>query len=160
MKKLVYRSLLALLLSIGIAHGEYPKLPEFKLPTQSGEVTQNSFDNKVVYIDFWASWCKPCKKSFPFLNEMQQRYRDQGLVILAINLDKEPELASKFLQHIPAQFTVAFDQQGVTAEQFHVQGMPSSYLVDRQGNIRARHIGFREQDRGKLEQAVSSLLKE
>jgi thiol-disulfide isomerase/thioredoxin len=114
----------------------------------------------VVYVDFWASWCKPCKQSFPFLNDLQQRYRKNGLVVLAINLDKDPEQARQFLQHIPARFTVAFDQQGVTAQSFHVQGMPSSYLIDRKGNIRARHIGFREEDKDKLEQAVASLLKE
>jgi peroxiredoxin len=81
-------------------------------------------------------------------------------MVVAINLDKNPKQAERFLQRIPAQFTVAFDHQGASARQFHVQGMPSSYLVDRQGNVRARHIGFREEDKIKLEQAVASLLKE
>ena len=160
MKNIVYIISLMLALFTSAAQAEYPKVPEFTLPTQNGEVSPSSFRDKVVYIDFWASWCKPCKQSFPFLNEMQDRYKDSGLEILAINLDKDHELATKFLQHIPPHFTVAFDEQGNTAGSFHVQGMPSSYLIDRKGNIRARHIGFREEDRAKLEQAVASLLKE
>lgn len=160
MRTIFNRIALLLALCTGAAQAEYPQLPEFSLPTQSGQVTQASYENRVVYVDFWASWCKPCKQSFPFLNDLQQRYRKNGLVVLAINLDKDPEQARQFLQHIPAHFTVAFDQQGVTAQSFHVQGMPSSYLIDRKGNIRARHIGFREEDKDKLEQAVASLLKE
>ena len=163
MKNFIYGLVIygsGLMLCIGAAQAEHPKLPDFSLPTRSGDVSQSSFNNKVMYIDFWASWCKPCKKSFPFLNDMQQRYKQQGLVVLAINLDKQQSQADAFLQHIPAHFTVAFDRQGITAQSFHVQGMPSSYLVDRDGNIRARHIGFREQDKAKLERAIVSLLNE
>ncbi len=160
MKTLLHAAGLALCLLAGSAQAEFPKIPKFTLPTQSGKVSPATMQGKVVYVDFWASWCKPCKKSFPFLNQLQQRYQDKGLVVLAINLDKDPKEADRFLQHIPAGFTIAFDQQGDTAQQFHVQGMPSSYLVDRKGNIRVRHIGFREEDKVKLEQAVASLLKE
>lgn len=160
MKHILIGMTIMLALWSGFSHAEPPKIPDFRLATRTGEVTSASFHNKVLYVDFWASWCKPCKQSFPFLNTLQKRYQQQGLVVLAINLDKDPALANEFLQHIPAHFTVAFDQQGTTAQQFHVQGMPSSYLVDRKGHIRARHIGFREDDKSKLEQAVASLLKE
>lgn len=151
---------LALMLMSGAALAEFPSVPDFKLPTENGEVSNASLANKVIYVDFWASWCKPCKKSFPFLNDLQKRYGKQGLVVLGINLDKDKAQAQRFLQHLPAQFTVAFDPGGVTAQRFHVQGMPSSYLVDRQGHVRARHIGFREQDRERLENAVANLLQE
>lgn len=160
MKHILRSCALLLILFAGTAQAEYPQLPDFRLPTTQGEISSAKLNNQVVYVDFWASWCKPCQKSFPFLNELQARYAKQGLTVLGINLDKDHNAASSFLQRVPAHFTVAFDQQGNIAQQFHVQGMPSSYLVDRKGNIRARHIGFREEDKAKLEQAVTSLLKE
>lgn len=160
MKNIVRTLLLMLTLAAASARADYPQLPDFKLPTDNGEVSQSTFKDQVVYIDFWASWCKPCLKSFPFLNELQQRYGSKGLKILAINLDKDHQAAESFLHRTPASFTVAFDEQGDIAQRFHVQGMPSSYLVDRKGYIRARHIGFRDEDKAKLEQAVASLLKE
>jgi thiol-disulfide isomerase/thioredoxin len=134
--------------------------PLINLPGVTGTVQSAEFKGKVIYVDFWASWCKPCKQSFPWLNGMQAKYEKQGFEIVAINLDQEQNAANDFLQALPAQFTVAFDPSGKTAEQFHVQGMPSSYLIDRQGNMRAVHIGFRDEDRAKLEQAVTKLLLE
>lgn len=134
--------------------------PLINLPGVTGTVQSAELKGKVIYVDFWASWCKPCKQSFPWLNSMQARYGNQGLEIIAINLDQQQNAANEFLQALPPQFTVAFDPSGKTAEQFHVQGMPSSYLIDRQGNMRAVHMGFRDEDRAKLEQAVTRLLLE
>jgi len=160
MNKHIGYSLLALLLLNATAYADYPRLPDINLSTQAGDINTSAMKNKVIYIDFWASWCKPCKNSFPWLNAMQDRYKNQGFKIVAINLDKDKSKAYAFLKAIPANFTVAFDAQGKVAEEFNVQGMPSSYLVDRSGHIRARHIGFREKDKASLEKAVASLLKE
>jgi len=135
-------------------------VPDFKLPTANGEVTPAQFKGKVVYVDFWASWCKPCKKSFPWLNQLQKKYKDQGLVVLAINLDKEKHLADAFLEKIPANFIVAFDAEGETAKSFNIKGMPSSYLIDRNGYAMGRHSGFREKDTANLEQGVVNLLQQ
>lgn len=152
-------STLILVATCNIALASEPA-PVINLPGINGTVQSEAFKGKVVYVDFWASWCKPCKQSFPWLNDMESRYKKLGFEVLAINLDQEQSAANEFLQKIPANFTVAFDPSGKTAEQFHVQGMPSSYLIDRQGNVRAAHIGFREDDRAKLEQAVTKLLQE
>ncbi len=160
MRRLLLASLALLTMALHNVHAEYPPTPSFNLPTASGHIQPSDLKGKVVYIDFWASWCKPCKKSFPWLNSVHSKYKDKGFEVLAINLDKDKNQADKFLQHIPAQFTVAFDQQGKSAESFHVQGMPSSYLIDRKGRLRARHIGFRDKDRAKLENAIEKLLKE
>lgn len=134
--------------------------PGFKLPTTQGDVNISALKGKVVYVDFWASWCKPCKQSFPWLNDLQAKYKAQGLEVVAINLDKDRASADDFLQAVPAQFTVAFDPAGSIAEQYRLQGMPSTYLIDRQGNLRAQHIGFRDHDKQKLEQAINKLLAE
>lgn len=160
MKRTITYGLFSLILGCSTAFADYPKLPTISLPTQSGKISTSNMKDKVIYIDFWASWCKPCKNSFPWLNAMNQRYHKKGLEILAINLDKDPGKAREFLRRIPANFTVAFDADGNIAQEFNVQGMPSSYLVDRSGHIRARHIGFRETDKNSLEKAVAGLLQE
>jgi cytochrome c biogenesis protein CcmG, thiol:disulfide interchange protein DsbE len=157
MKQIAFALLLGLSCNLALASTPAPAI---SLPGLNGTVASDNFKGKVVYVDFWASWCKPCKQSFPWLNDLQARYKKVGFEVVAINLDQESGDAKDFLQKIPAQFTVAFDPSGKTAEQFHVQGMPSSYLIDRQGNIRSTHVGFREEDRARLEQAVSKLLQE
>ena len=155
-----YLKLILLFLLAGSAHAKPPTMPEFQLPTRSGEISSTTLKNQVVYVDFWASWCKPCEKSFPWLNRIHEKYSKLGLKVVAINLDRDKNQASRFLRHTPAKFTVAFDPAASTAEKFQVQGMPTSYLVDRKGQIRARHIGFRDKDKARLEQAIESLLKE
>jgi thiol-disulfide isomerase/thioredoxin len=97
---------------------------------------------QVVYLDFGASWCGPCRKSFPWMNEMQQKYRVQGFVIISVNLDADRTLAKEFLLENPANFLVIYDPQGDIAQQFNIQGMPSSLLIDKQGNVQQAHTGF------------------
>lgn len=160
MKHILITIGLALLAVTSTSYADYPMVPNFKLATDSGLIEPANIAGKVVYIDFWASWCKPCQKSFPWLNEIQSKYKNKGFKVLAINLDKEKALATKFLAQIPSNFTIAYDPEGKSAESFQVQGMPSSYLIDRTGHMRARHIGFREDDKAELEQAVVKLLQE
>jgi thiol-disulfide isomerase/thioredoxin len=97
---------------------------------------------QVVYLDFWVSWCGPCRKSFPWMNELQQKYRVQGFVIISVNLDADRTLAKEFLLENPANFLVIYDPQGDIAQQFNIQGMPSSLLIDKQGNVQQAHTGF------------------
>jgi cytochrome c biogenesis protein CcmG, thiol:disulfide interchange protein DsbE len=116
--------------------------PAFKLPARTGTVSLESLRGKVVLVDFWASWCEPCRKSFPWLRRMHDRYASQGLVVVAVNLDKDRDAADRFLQDNPAPFLVAFDPAGKTAEAFKVPGMPTSFLVDAAGNVVYSHPGF------------------
>jgi peroxiredoxin len=94
------------------------------------------------------------------MNDLQQRFGNQGLVVVAVNVDKSRELSDKFLQSVPAQFTIAYDPEGKTASAFHVKGMPSSYLIDRQGRIHSSHIGFRDDNTASMEAAITSLLQQ
>jgi len=134
--------------------------PPIKLPTLQGEVDLRKLHGKVVYLDFWASWCIPCRKSFPWMNKMAATYKDQGLEIVAVNLDKDKKLADAFLQKVEAHFTIAFDQQGDSAKAYKLRGMPGTYLIGRDGKLYASHIGFREKDKPILEQAIQQLLKQ
>ncbi len=133
--------------------------PDFDLPTKPGSVSLQSMRGQVVYLDFWASWCKPCRKSFPWMNALQAKYRDKGLQIIAVNVDSDPEQVKRFLEKYPADFVVAYDPDGKVASQYQVKGMPSSYLIDKQGNIHASHIGFRDEDKTAVESQINHLLQ-
>lgn len=158
----IRRFLAAVLFCLGltkVAYADQPMAPDFILPTQSGNIDLAQHRNQVVYLDFWASWCIPCRKSFPWMNEMIKRYGKQGLTIVAVNLDKEKDAAEAFLKELPANFTIAFDPDGKVADRYEVQGMPSSYIIDRQGRIVAVHLGFRDDDTRDIERALRHALE-
>ena len=116
------------------------------------------YRGRVVIVDFWASWCVPCRRSFPWLNSMQHRYGDDGLVIIGINLDTDPTEARAFLDQYPADFMIVRDADGVLARQFEVAAMPTSYVVDRDGQIVGRHLGFKVKKTGEYEAVIRSAL--
>ncbi len=113
---------------------------------------------KVVYVDFWASWCVPCRQSFPWMNALQRQYGKDGFVILAVNMDQVRSDADKFLQQYPAEFAISFDPEGKLAKRFKVKGMPTSVLLDRSGKTLFVHEGFRLKDRDSLEKSIHSAL--
>lgn len=112
----------------------------------------------VVYVDFWSSWCVPCRKSFPWMNELQDKYQKQGLTILSINLDHDRNLANKFLEQNPAAFPIIYDPKGRIARKYKLKGMPSSFIIDRAGNVVSAHVGFNKQKSLAYEQEIIQLL--
>lgn len=111
-----------------------------------------------LYVDFWASWCTPCRRSFPWMNEMQARYRARGLRIVAVNLDRERADAERFLRELPPAFAIAFDAGGGSARRYSVKGMPSSLLVGPDGRVVFVHSGFRDDQRAELERRIAAAL--
>jgi thiol-disulfide isomerase/thioredoxin len=107
----------------------------------SAEQTPSS-QSKIILLDFWASWCGPCRQSFPWMNAMKDKYGDKGLQILAINLDSEQEDAQEFLSEVKASFDIRFDQEGLSATLLGVEAMPMSYLLDKAGAVLHRMAGF------------------
>ncbi len=132
--------------------------PEFSAQSSKGNLQLADYRGKVVYLDFWASWCGPCKQSFPWMNAMQSKYGAQGLQVVAINLDSQPEEAQAFLKSTPGNFQIAYDPNGVMPRQYEIKGMPSSVLIDREGKIISQHAGFNEASKAKIEQAIVSSL--
>lgn len=133
--------------------------PAIHLPSTQGNFNLESLKGKVVYVDFWASWCGPCRQSFPWMNSMQKKYGPQGLTIVAVNLDKSASDAAHFLEKTPAEFLVAFDDKGSTPLAYGVNGMPTSLLIDKNGKVIAKHMGFNNGHREKLENMIVSALE-
>ncbi len=114
---------------------------------------------KAVWLDFWASWCGPCRQSFPWLNAMHDKYAPSGLAIVAVNVDKKRADADKFLAQLPARFPLAFDPEGATPTAYAIRAMPTSVLIGRDGRVVAVHNGFRNEDRDALEAGIASSLE-
>lgn len=133
-------------------------IPDFTFATDQGVLRLDSLRGKVVYLDYWASWCVPCRQSFPWMNEMHSRYGDKGLVIVAVNVDRDAAEARSFLTQYPAAFIVAYDPEGKTAKALALKGMPSSFVIDRQGQIVGAHVGFREAAKAGIAEQIEALL--
>ena len=134
------------------------KAPVFELPGDSGTVSLKEYRNQVVFVDFWASWCVPCRYSFPWMNEMHERYGKDGLKVIGINVDKDKAMAQKFLELIPATFDIAYDPEGEVADLYSLKVMPSSYLIDRDGNLVHAHKGFKTSDGSRMETMIKKLI--
>ena len=119
----------------------------------------SDYRGKVVVLDFWASWCVPCRRSFPWMNEMQRKYGDDGLVIIAVNLDNKPSDAEKFLQQYPAEFSIFYDHDRQLVSEYAVEAMPSSFLIGRDGSIVERHLGFKSGKTDEYEAAIAAALR-
>lgn len=129
------------------------------------QVTPQSLDlsaykGKVVYLEFWASWCGPCRMAFPWMNTMQEKYGPKGFVVVTVNLDRKKADAEKFLKEIPASFEVRYDPEGKYAAMYGLKAMPSSFIYDRGGKLRESHVGFRKDEAAKVEKSIEALLAE
>jgi len=113
---------------------------------------------KVVYLDFWASWCKPCQKSFPWMNNLMAKYPAENFTVITVNLDAESEAMHQFLGKVKADFDIYHDPSGQIAEQFKIEGMPTSYLIDASGKVVKKHIGFYTKHVDKYEREIEELL--
>ena len=116
------------------------------------------FHGQVVVVDFWASWCKPCRESIPWLNQMRSRFASKGLVIIGVNVDANRADAERFLRDVPIEFEVVYDPEGKLARQFSLQGMPSTFVYDRDGKLAQTLLGYREARRAEHEAQIQVLL--
>lgn len=134
--------------------------PGFRLPTfdSGAQVSLADFRGKVVFVDFWASWCSPCRQSLPLYDKLRSDYATADFAILAVSLDEDVADAKAFLAEHPIKYTTLQNPQGDVAKAFDLKGMPSSYLIDRDGIVRARHIGFETKDIDVLKKEIDGLV--
>ena len=135
--------------------------PPFSLKSISGSgwVDLDSEPEKILYIDFWASWCGPCKLSFPSMIKLKKLFKDEPFEIIAISVDTDLRAADKFLDSYEINFQVALDLDGAVAEKYALPGMPSSFLLDRDKTVIATHKGFRKSDFEKIKKEIEEALK-
>ncbi|MES2898076.1 MAG: TlpA disulfide reductase family protein [Pseudomonadota bacterium] len=133
--------------------------PAFALEGPAGPVSLAAYPGKYIYLDFWASWCAPCKRSFPWMGELQKRYGEAGLQVVAVNVDATRADAERFLAQTPAAFVVAWDPTGSVAKQYKIKGMPSSVLIDPKGQVMHVHAGYNDSSARAIEQQIKLALK-
>jgi thiol-disulfide isomerase/thioredoxin len=160
-RRLLPTALLLSLLALP-AIADAPKdAPDITLATINGKPMRVAdLKGNVVLLDFWASWCIPCRKSFPAVDALYAELKDKGLVVVAVNVDEQQKNAYTFLEKFPHTMTVAFDPKGAVAQAFKLEAMPSSLIVDRSGHIRYRHMGYTEKTIAQFRAEVLQLLGE
>jgi len=132
--------------------------PALQLRGKDAGTQLSDFKAKLVYLDFWATWCAPCRYSFPWMEKMQEKYRDAGLVIVAVSVDGERKSIDHFLQDQKVSFKVLQDKHMHTANAYGVDAMPSTFLIGEDGKILYHHRGFNGADKNKLEQKIRDIL--
>ncbi len=135
------------------------KAPEFSLPATNGEtVALQSFRGKVVLLNFWATWCGPCREELPELARVQEKYRRRGLAIIAVTVDNELENVRGFLKKYDLKLQALWDKRKKVAGTYGVEKMPSSYLIDRNGVVRFIHRGYNADELKRIENEIDELL--
>jgi cytochrome c biogenesis protein CcmG/thiol:disulfide interchange protein DsbE len=156
--------LLAVLTFPGQAHALKPNdaAPEIetRLVAEATAFKLSALRGKVVYVDFWASWCAPCRVSFPILDALGAKHGAQGFAVVGVNQDDAAKDRDAFMKRVPVKFTLVEDGDHKIAKAYDVKAMPSGYLIDRKGTVRYVHAGFDGSSRDKLETQILQLLKE
>ncbi len=130
------------------------------IQVRAADLDLNQYRGKVVYLDFWASWCGPCRESFPWLSNLAREYSSKQLVVIGVNVDQDRARAERFLNETPASFAILYDPRGELATTYKVAGMPSAVLIDREGRIRYSHSGFSAKNKDLYEEQLRTLLNE
>jgi thiol-disulfide isomerase/thioredoxin len=135
--------------------------PSFALPSRSGDtVSLGQLKGKVVMLNFWASWCGPCRQEMPLLDQMHKRYSALGFTLVGVNVDANSKDAENWLSKTPVSFPVLFDRDSKVSAMYDVKAMPSSVFIDRKGNVRYLHRGYKAGDEGEYLNQIRALLKE
>ena len=144
---------------------EHPLLgnkgPDFsRKPVTGGDaVSFRSLKGKVAIVDFWATWCEPCKKSFPKLEALSDKYKDNGFEIVGISEDDDKDGIKSFASELGAEFPLIWDENKSIASKWQPKSMPSTFVVDRKGIVRFVHLGYHDGEEAEIEKEVKSLLQ-
>lgn len=143
------------------AGGAQAPAPDFTLPARAGgDLTLASLKGQVVLINFWATWCGPCRKEMPLLDQIYQRYKSLGFTLLAVNVENDSAGAETWLKQTPVTFPVLFDRQNQVSKLYEVTAMPSTVIVDRKGRVRFVHYGYTPGTESEYQDQIRSLIRE
>ncbi len=143
------------------AGGDSGPAPAFSLTALTGQQgTLNQYKGQVVMVNFWATWCGPCQQEMPLLDQMYKKYKPAGFTLLGVNVDKEAPAVKELLARKPVSFPVLLDPQNQVSKAYHVNEMPSSVIIDRKGDIRYIHRGYRPGDENEYQDRIRQLIRE
>ncbi|ONF45296.1 redoxin [Marinobacter lutaoensis] len=144
-----------------VAEAIHTPAPDFTLASrEGGNVRLEDHRGEVVMVNFWASWCGPCRQEMPLMNALYHKYRDLGFTILAVNVDEDRAAAQRFLDAVPVDYPILYDPDSTVSERYEVQAMPTTVMVDRDGNARYVHYGYQPGYEDAYEQQIRELVRE
>ena len=133
--------------------------PDFQLTSNSSsEISLSKYHGKIRYVDFWASWCSTCANSLTWMDQMQQRFGDDDLQVITVNVDEDRTDADEMLQRVKANIVVGYDPQGAVPARYNVNAMPTSYLIDRNGRVISVHEGLHDNDKHEIERQIRQII--
>jgi peroxiredoxin len=155
-------AVIGMLTPLAVSAAEVGKpAPDFTLKSLSGEnLKLSEMTGNVVLINFWASWCGPCREETPLLNALHSKYEPLGFTVLGVNVEEDVNGAKGFLKNFPVDFPVLLDNTNKVSKQYKVIAMPTTVVVDRDGNMRYLHQGYKSGDEEKYRQMVKKLVRE
>lgn len=127
---------------------------------QGSNIRLSEYRGQVVLINFWASWCGPCRQEMPHLDELQKKYEALGFTVFGVNVEQDRKMADQVLRDIPVTFPILFDEHNTVSELYDIDAMPTTVLVDRSGDIRFLHRGYKSGYEDEYERQIRSLIKE
>lgn len=135
--------------------------PYFKLDSMAGKpVSLDQYKGQVVMINFWASWCGPCRTEMPLLEKLHAKYKPMGFTMIGVNVEPDSNLAAKWLASTPVTFPILFDTKSEVSKLYSVAGMPSTVIIDRKGNLRWLHRGYKAGDENEYLDQIRALVRE
>jgi thiol-disulfide isomerase/thioredoxin len=151
--------IMLLISALSHAAAEGDTAPPFTLPNLDKSATYSLATGKVIYLDFWASWCAPCRVSFPEVIALQNDLGSDRFEVIAVTVDENPAAARRFLRHYDVPYQILSDPDGVVAEQYALPGMPTSFVIDQEGSVSLRHSGFKSGDMTSIRRRIHQLLE-
>lgn len=160
-KRISYMFAAMLLATVAVAGSSSGPAPDFSLQSLDGSTVRLSdLKGQVVLINFWATWCAPCREEMPLLDAIYQKYNRLGVELLGINVEDDASGARKYLNETPVTFPILFDPDGRVSKQYQVKAMPSTILVDRHGNVRHIHYGYKPGYENDYQDQIRALVRE
>jgi peroxiredoxin len=135
--------------------------PQFALPAKGGsQINLAQYKGQVVMLNFWASWCGPCRQEMPLLEDIYKKYNKLGFTLIGVNVEPDSKAADDWLKQTPVSFPVLYDKDSKVSRMYDVSGMPSTVIIDRKGNLRFLHHGYKPGDESEYLNSIRSLIRE